>query len=217
MSGVTPRQRKSTIGKDDSLAYQNGGVIGSSTRRYHRFEAMKIVVHHCTTGAVLVQCTGKRLQRLALWRLWQKRRSIGMLLQSEASQNELHRHEFLYFLLLRIVRRHPGTSRRSRYQSTQLRMLNFLRLRIPLPPLAEQQAIAHVLRTVQRGERSDGEGHRRRPATQAEPHAALFTYGPVAFDQADKVVVKGNRDRADAGAMAGVASLAKCDHNKMAR
>lgn len=101
--------------------------------------------------------------------------------------SEIDRH-FLYYALRNNIHRIKEHTRGSTMKHVTRK--TFLATEMLFPPLPEQKAIAHVLRTVQRAKEATEKVIEATRQLKASLMKHLFTYGPVRFDEADQVELK---------------------------
>jgi type I restriction enzyme S subunit len=100
------------------------------------------------------------------------------------SEKQIERHYLYYFLLTQFDLLNSKTT------GTAIPHVNkevFRNLPIPLPPLPEQRAIAHVLRTVQRAKEATEGVIAALKGLKKSLMQHLFTYGPVPVTERERV------------------------------
>jgi type I restriction enzyme S subunit len=119
-----------------------------------------------------------------------KKGAINVALMKIIPNEKFLLKNFIYFYLqtTRIqiyLKNLGGRSAQAGFNKGELNII-----KIPLPPLPEQRAIAHVLRTVQEAREKTEAVIEAAKALKKSMMQYLFTYGPVPIDEAEQVPLK---------------------------
>ncbi|RMD63624.1 restriction endonuclease subunit S, partial [Candidatus Parcubacteria bacterium] len=134
-------------------------------------------------GAVLVSCVGY-IGKIGVT-------DVDLTVTNQQINAIIPKNMNNWFLAYALMHEDDLLANRARMTTVPiLNKTNFEKVPIPLPPLSEQRAIAHVLRAVQEAK----EATERVIAAMRELKKSLmrhlFTYGPVPADQTDRVAMQ---------------------------
>jgi len=141
-------------------------------------------------GDILI-CEGGEVGRTALWRgeldecYYQK-----AIHRVRPKDGQINNEFFMYHMMNAFLIQKTYGVQGTETTIAHLPSVKLKALPIPVPPIAEQQAIAHVLRTVQRAKEATEKVIAAARQLKQSLMRHLFTYGPVPVEQADQVPLK---------------------------
>ncbi len=108
----------------------------------------------------------------------------------KANPQFIERNFLFYYLRLPDVRQEIAAKMEGTTGRQRIPKQVFANHLVPLPPLYEQRAIAHVLRTVQRAKEATERVIQTTRELKKSLMRYLFTYGPVPVEEAERVPLK---------------------------
>ena len=108
----------------------------------------------------------------------------------KANPQFIERNFLFYYLRLPDVRQEIAAKMEGTTGRQRIPKQVFANHLVPLPPLYEQRAIAHVLRTVQRAKEATERVIQATRELKKSLMRYLFTYGPVSVEEAESVPLK---------------------------